>query len=373
MEAVSGALQSARARATIVPDGKMAWSFTVLRLTRPTGRTTEGAAMETTSTRARLVEPSDLDAEFAAITATIPRHEIEAALSSDLPAELFLDVKRPSGDAEAEERTLSVAWEKSDLERLLAGAESEAITFSFAYDDLERAFETPDVEAHGLRERALILTVAAAAAAGGGAAAASAASDEGVGSHATPIVSQVSHGEAQTASQLVTPPANDEAGLAARGIQVGAVHDEATLASRGIEAPAPAEATHGEALTASQLVTPPANDEAGLAARGIQVGAVHDEATLASRGIEAPPAVHDEATLAARGIGAPEAGTIHDEATLVARGIQSPAPADGGSGFELPTIDAPTAAISAGIAGGIALLITAAGFSARRGRGPRPA
>ena len=278
--------------------------------------------METTSTRARLVEPSDLDAEFAAITATIPRHEIEAALSSDLPAELFLDVKRPSGDAEAEERTLSVAWEKSDLERLLAGAESEAITFSFAYDDLERAFETPDVEAHGLRERALILTVAAAAAAGGGAAAASAASDEGVGSHATPIVSQVSHGEAQTASQLVTPPANDEAGLAARGIQVGAVHDEATLASRGIEA---------------------------------------------------PPAVHDEATLAARGIGAPEAGTIHDEATLVARGIQSPAPADGGSGFELPTIDAPTAAISAGIAGGIALLITAAGFSARRGRGPRPA
>jgi hypothetical protein len=329
--------------------------------------------MDTTSARARLVEPLDFAAEFAAITATIPRSEIEAALSSDLPAELYLDVRRPSGETDAEERTVAVAWEKADLERLLADARADAITFSFAYDDLERAFDTPDVEAHGLRERALVLTVAAAAAAGGGAATAAAATDQGIGANLTPAAVQVSHGEALTASQLVVAPANDEASLAARGIQVGAVHDEATLASRGIEAPPAVQAAHGEALTASQLVVPPANDEASLAARGIQVGAVHDEATLASRGIEAPPAVHDEATLAARGIGAPQVAAIHDEATLASRGIEAPAPVDGGSGFELPTIDAPTAAVSAGIAGGIALLITAAGFSARRGRGPRPA
>jgi hypothetical protein len=278
--------------------------------------------MDTTSARARLVEPLDFAAEFAAITATIPRSEIEAALSSDLPAELYLDVRRPSGETDAEERTVAVAWEKADLERLLADARADAITFSFAYDDLERAFDTPDVEAHGLRERALVLTVAAAAAAGGGAATAAAATDQGIGANLTPAAVQVSH---------------------------------------------------GEALTASQLVVAPANDEASLAARGIQVGAVHDEATLASRGIEAPPAVHDEATLAARGIGAPQVAAIHDEATLASRGIEAPAPVDGGSGFELPTIDAPTAAVSAGIAGGIALLITAAGFSARRGRGPRPA
>jgi hypothetical protein len=277
--------------------------------------------MDTTSARARLVEPLDFAAEFAAITATIPRSEIEAALSSDLPAELYLDVKRPSGETDAEERTVALAWEKADLERLLEGARADAITFSFAYDELERAFDAPDVEAHGLRERALILTVAAAAAAGGGAATAAAATDQGTGANLTPAAVQVAH---------------------------------------------------GEALTASQLVVTPANDEASLAARGIQVGAVHDEATLASRGIEAPPAVHDEATLAARGIGAPQVAAIHDEATLASRGIEAPAPGDGGSGFELPTIDAPSAAVSAGIAGGIALLITAAGF-ARRGRGPRPA
>ena len=93
-----------------------------------------------------------------------------------------------------------------------------------------------------------------------------------------------------------------------------------------------------------------------------------------SRGIEAPTATHDEATLVDRGIEARPVAT-HDEATLAARGIE-PTPVDSGSGFDLPTIDAPTAAVSTGIAGGIMLLITAAGFSARRHRdrgGPRPA
>src|SRR5688500_15402076 len=66
------------------------------------GAPSRGVAMDTTSARARLVEPLDFAAEFAAITATIPRSEIEAALSSDLPAELYLDVKRPSGETDAE-------------------------------------------------------------------------------------------------------------------------------------------------------------------------------------------------------------------------------------------------------------------------------
>jgi hypothetical protein len=361
----------------------------------------EGAIMEPTSTRALLVEPPDLAAESAAISATIPRSEIEAALSSDLPLELYLDVKRLSDESSAEERTLSVAWERADLERLLDDAQGDAITFSFAHDDLERAFED-DVEAHGLRERMLVLTVAAAAAAGASASVAASAPDPGTGG-STPPAAQVSHGEAQTASQLAAP-ANDEASLAARGIQAGSVHDEATLASRGIgepqSTPAHDEAslaargiqsspthdeatlvsrgietptvvvTHDEALTASQLAAP-ANDEASLAARGIQAVPAHDEATLASRGIEAPPAVHDEATLVDRGIEAPPVA-VHDEATLAARGIE-PTPVGGGgdTGFDMPTFDATTAAVTAGI-GGAALLITAAGFAARRGRGPRP-
>ncbi len=330
--------------------------------------------METTSASAMLVEPRDLRADLAAVTATIPRSQIEAALSSDFPAELYLDVRR-SDEAGAEERTVSVAWERADLERLLADAKAAAITFSFAHDDLERAFEEPDVEGHGLRERALILTVAAAAATGASAASAAAASDPGTGSNAAPIVAQVSHGEAMTASQLgVGTPTHDEAGLLARGIQGAPAHDEATLVSRGIEAPSFADVSHGEALTASQFVATPGNDESSLAARGIELTPVHDEATLVSRGIEAPPAVHDEATLISRGIEAPQITAIHDEASLISRGIAPASPATGDSGFELPTIDAPAAAVTAGLAGGIALLITAAGFSARRGRGGvRPA
>ena len=330
--------------------------------------------METTSARALLVGPRDLDTAFDAITATIPRSEIEAALSSELPAELYLDVLRASDDTGAEERTLSVAWERADLERLLEDAKANAITFSFAYDDLERAFEEPDVEGHGLRERALILTVAAAAATGASAASAAAATDPGTGSNATPIVAQVSHDEAGTASQLAATPANDEASLAARGVQAGAVHDEASLVSRGIQAPSVADVSHGEALTASQFAGTSSKDEASLTARGIELSPAHDEASLASRGIDAPPAVHDEATLISRGIEATQLAATHDEASLAARGIETPPPVGDGSGFELPTIDAPTAAVSAGIAGGLALLITAAGFSARRGRGgARPA
>lgn len=297
--------------------------------------------METTSGRAMLVEPRDLDAEFAAVTATIPRSEVEAALNADEPMELYLDLVRPASDtAAAEERRLSVAWERADLERLLADARSEAITFSFAHNDLERAFEDPDVEGHGLRERALILTVAAAAAgaAAGGAAAKVAEAPGGLGT--TPVAVQVSHDEALTAGQVQVGPANDEATLASRGIQATAAHDEATLAARGIDSPA----------------------------------AVRDEATLAARGIEvAPGPARDEATLVARGIEVQQPPAVRDEATLAARGIQPPTPADTGSGFDLPTVDATTAAVSGGIAGGIALLITAAGFTARRGRGIRPA
>src|SRR5215210_767214 len=200
-------------------------------MTRPSGRMMEGATMETTSTRALLVEPPDLAAESAVITATIPRSEIEAALGSDLPPELYLDVRRLSDETDGEERTLNVAWERQDLERLLDDARGDAITFSFAHDDLERVFDD-DVEAHGLRERALILTVAAATAAGASAGSVAASVDSGTGSRTAAVAAQVSHDEALTASQLVAP-ANNEAGLASRGIEAGAVRDEATLASRG--------------------------------------------------------------------------------------------------------------------------------------------
>jgi hypothetical protein len=308
--------------------------------------------MEVASTKASLVGTRD----FAdSVTATIPRAEFEAALATDEPAELFIEVKQPTGDT----GDLAVAWDRADLERLLSESTGPTVTLAFDRGELEGVLA--DVEAHGIRQKALILTVAAAAAAGG-ASVASAGNDE-LGSTArgiTPSYVAV-HDEATLAERGIaaTPLASthDEATLAARGIEAGtlaATHDEATLAARGIEAGTLA-ATH---------------DEASLAARGIEAVPMHDEATLAARGIEAPPATHDEATLAARGIDPGSLPATHDEATLTARGIVPATPADGSDGgltIDAPAIDATTAAYVGGAAG-LGLLITAAGFAARRQR-----
>lgn len=295
--------------------------------------------MQMTSTRAALVGINDLDAEFAAVTATIPRAEVEEAAQAEEPPELVLEVQR-QGEANGAS-TVSVEWKRDDLERLLRNTTGDNVTLVFRRDQLEEAVSAPDVEAHGLRERMLVLTVAAATAAAAGSSIASAAPDSGVGT-----------GQGSAAVTAV----HDEAGLAARGIEATAVHDEASLASRGIEATQIA-ATH---------------DEATLASRGIEAPGMHDEASLAARGIEVQPtpATHDEATLVSRGIvEAPVA--VHDEATLVSRGIETP-PAPAETGFEFPTVDATTAAVATGVGGGIVLLITAAGFAARRDR-MRPA
>lgn len=291
--------------------------------------------MEMTSTTASLVKADDLEAEFAAITATISRAEVEEALGSGERPELFLELMR-DGDEQYE---LSVAWDREDLERMLGETDGEAITLMFERDGLERAVDD-DLEAHGLRERALVLTVAAAtaAAAASSASTAAAAPDPGGVTGAQPVVSVSGH---------------DEAGLAERGIVQPGTHDEATLAARGIESQA-ASVVH---------------DEASLAERGIVQPGTHDEATLAARGIDPQPvpAIHDEATLVDRGI--VELTAVHDEASLAARGIEPQStPTTDGTGFEVSVqaLDGRTAALAGGAMGGVALLITAAAFANRR-------
>jgi hypothetical protein len=266
--------------------------------------------MEMAGTHATLVDSPD----FAdSVTATIPRAEFEAALASEEPAELFLEVRQPDDAGARASTDVSIAWSRADLERLLEQTAGPAITLAFDRDELERIL-AEDVEAHGLREKAAVLTVAFVAAAGGATAAAA-------------------HEEAGGLTGGATTPS------------YVAVHDEATLSDRGI--------------------TPLAVSS-------------HDEATLAARGIEAEPlaASHDEATLAARGIEAEPLAASHDEATLAARGIAPAAPAtgagDGGFAVDVP-FDASTGAAVGGGLAGLGLLITAAGFAVRRQRSTRPA
>jgi hypothetical protein len=315
--------------------------------------------MDETSTTAQLVgTPEMLAWQPGAVTTTVPREEIEEALASDPPAELVLEILRADGSNEVEKRTVNVAWDRGDLESVLT-ADAEAITFSFDPSELERALE-PDVEGHGLREAAVVLSIAAAAAATGTSAAYGAPDPLGAGPAQVAIGG---HDEASLAERGIgvqlTAASRDEAGLSARGIETptAASHDEAGLTARGVE-PGVVAASH---------------DEAGLTARGVEPGVVaasHDEASLTARGIEpgVVAASHDEASLTARGIDPGYVAASHDEASLTARGIETgaePVSVDTG-GFELPSIEPATVA---GIAGGLAgagLLIAAASFAARR-------
>src|SRR5437764_1414662 len=99
-----------------------------------------------------------------AVTTIISRREVAEALQdSERSPELYLDIER-----QGEERsTIGISWSHDELEQLLGRASGEEILLTFDRDELQSAFD--DVEAHGLRQRALVLAVATAGALGSGA------------------------------------------------------------------------------------------------------------------------------------------------------------------------------------------------------------
>jgi hypothetical protein len=117
--------------------------------------------MQEIQARAALVSAPDVG---EGLTTFVSREELEvAARAKDGPPELILDVTRFSDGEPAETRTVAVAWEREDLEQLLRQSSGERVMLTFAGQALREAIEA-DVEAHGLRERAVILAVAATAA-----------------------------------------------------------------------------------------------------------------------------------------------------------------------------------------------------------------
>jgi hypothetical protein len=208
--------------------------------------------MDMASTRVALVDAFDSP---DSVTATIPRAEFEAALASEEPAELFLEVEQPQTGTEGERRDISVAWSRAELEQLLARTTDSAITIAFDRDELERLL-ADDVEAHGMRQKAAVLSIAVVAAAGG--AATAAAVPEGGGNWPTP--SYVA--------------AHDEAGLSERGIAPlpTSAHDEATLAARGIS-PAQPVGDGGSGIEVSFDASTAAAVAGGLAGLGLLITA----------------------------------------------------------------------------------------------------
>jgi len=352
-----------------------------------------------------------------AATVTLERDEIQEALASDAPLDLILSVQ--AGDTEP--RDVRVTWQREDLETVLGKVETGPVTFSFDRAELYRALEHPDFEGHGMREIVLLVAAASSSAAlmastasaqvldTGGGGAVGAVMDASGGGTTGAVMDAAGGGTTGAAMDAAgggtTGAAMDAAGgSGGAGAAVVPGHGEASTAS-GLEAAATPVPGHAEATTAGVLAASAAiHDETGATARGIgQTVPGSDEATLVARGIDpaiataigsgdattardlaTPAAIHDETGASARGIGQTIPG--NDEATLVARGIDpaiataigsgdattardlaTPAAPAAGSSFDLPSIDAGTAAVVGGLAGA-GLLILGGAFAARRQR-----
>lgn len=121
--------------------------------------------METLGT-ARLIEEIDPQ---RAVAANVPRQEIETILQ-DPEAQPELQLRILGGD---EPTRISMEWSRDELEELFDRASGDTVFLTFDREELADAFA--DVEAHGLRQKALVFTVAATSAIGTGAGIANAA------------------------------------------------------------------------------------------------------------------------------------------------------------------------------------------------------
>jgi hypothetical protein len=127
--------------------------------------------MEVVATQAKLVE-APAGGEDRWLTATVPRDQVAEALQiEDGEPALLLDVIRTNGDGQQtlQRKSVAVAWDHADLERLLQQATGERVTIAIDRSSLLEAFDA-EVEAHGIRHAAAVLTVALATAGTAGAA-----------------------------------------------------------------------------------------------------------------------------------------------------------------------------------------------------------
>src|SRR5215471_6540699 len=187
--------------------------------------------MEALTAKAALIDPDSFSDE-PAVTTAVARSEVEEAFEAG-SADLWIDVERSRNGERDSDRRITVSWEQSDLERLLASTTADPVPLAFRPEELNRMFEEPDVEAQGLREAAAVLTIALATAAGAtaGAAHAMVATDGGGSGAATPtpvLTDTTSSGPAtlgatsQGGAQFVTDTTNSGPGA------VGATGAEGT-------------------------------------------------------------------------------------------------------------------------------------------------
>jgi hypothetical protein len=292
--------------------------------------------MEEIAARAALVPAPDVG---DGLTTSISRSEIEEVLAADeAPIELVLDVTRFADGETGDTRSISVSWERSDLEQLLKDARGDQVILTFDREALRQATDD-DVEAHGFREKILVLAVAATAATG---AAATAAAEPGPFLGAgTPVAQSVSPDD--RAFARTAPASASDA--------VVSPDDRAFARTSPASAPDAGVSPDDRAFPRTSPVSAP---DAGVTP--------DDRAFPRTSPVSAPDAIvsPDDRALPRSPIAAPDTGLSPDDRALPRTSPVS-APATGTVSDPGSTwAPSPTEAVAA--AGALALLITGAFF-----------
>jgi hypothetical protein len=281
------------------------------------------------------------------VTATLDRSAVERA-RTDGGSELVIDVARADGTVGA----LTMSWSQDDLDALLASASEGEITLGFDRAQLEEALANEaEVEAHGLRRRALVFTVVLATAV------------------TAPTVASAHPAGA---------PGTGSASAASPAVLVGGAHAAIPVSAPGEFNPA---TTVGAASAQSTDETYAASFNPATT-----VGGAAQAATVASTPVESPasmvggavPAAADATSPASLvgggGLNTPDPSS---PAVMVGGGgpATTPAPVDATgpvvSASSQSFVDQNAAEIAA-LAGGAAIAITAAGFAAAATSRQRP-
>jgi hypothetical protein len=334
--------------------------------------------MQEVSTTATLVEPAAFE---GGISTVLSRREIEEALEADAESfALWFDLA--SGEDQAR---LTLELTPAEAEQLLRDSAGDEVTVALGGAGLASLFEDPDVEAHGLREAAVLIGVVAIGATagasqagampimdvGGGSAPVALAGSAGAAGTESPAATTGGAGIASTAS---TPTVYSDAIDRAVSVREAATPDAVDRAVAIDQSIAPDAVDRAVAVQASQPAAggavAAAGDESPASVTGGATGAAIGGAAGAA-GLDSPAATTGGAVPSA-GIGGAvaAAGDESPAATTGGAGAQPVTLASGDSGFEL---NAPSAG-EAALIGGLALLITGAGVvAARGGRRGRPA
>jgi hypothetical protein len=289
--------------------------------------------MEEVASTPKLVDPADVDAK-SGLTATLPRSDIETALNDEAGADLFLEIARIQ-NGERDDRTVKVTWSREELEDLLRRASGDAVTLTFNQDELQRLLDD-DVEAHGLREKIVVLSIAAATAASFASASGAQVLSDGGGTG----------GNAAAVAMVTDASTGGVAG------SVSGFTTDASTSGTAADAAAPAAAPADGWMSSVESPVPgPAGINVITDNTGGQPGSVAGFATDATTSGQ-PGSV---------------SAIVSDTGSEATRTPAAPAVSGGGSGFTIPD-----SAIEGALAGGLALLITGAAFVTRTQR-HRPA